>query len=65
MNQSTSISKRDLRVAIFIAEQGAVKLETINRYLALDNSQIKPRALQALATKLVENRLALKGQKKA
>ena len=62
MNQSLSISKRDLRIAIFIAEQGAVKLETLNRYLAVHDSQIKPRALRALATKLVENRLVNKGQ---
>jgi hypothetical protein len=47
------LSKRDLEVAKWVAEQGAVRLATINRLLASKGAGLEPRVLRALAQRLV------------
>jgi hypothetical protein len=54
------LSDRDLKVAIWIAEQGAVRLYSINDYLDIHYKQIDPRQLRALASRLVKHGLANK-----
>jgi hypothetical protein len=54
------LSERDLKVAIWIAEQGAVRLHTINDFLEIHYKKIDPRQLRALAARLVKHVLANK-----
>lgn len=60
--KSSKITKRELRLALWIAEQGAVRLSTLAKYLKLEGSNIHPSGVRRLAQKLVENKLANKEQ---
>lgn len=54
------LSDRDLFVAKWIAEQGAVRLTTVNKILENKSQSLEPRVLRSLAQRLVNNNLANK-----
>lgn len=54
------LSERDIKVAQWIAEQGAVRLSAINKYLDIHHRQIDPRQLRALAVRLMKYNLVNK-----
>jgi len=60
--KSPKISKRELRIAIWIAEQGAVRLSTLEKYLALEGTSIHSSGMRRIAQKLVAVGLANKDQ---
>lgn len=60
--KSLNLSERDLKVAIWIAEQGPIRQSTINRFLALENRQLNSRSLRRVVNKLIEGGLVSKKQ---
>ena len=57
--KNQKIRGRDLKVALFIAEQGATRLSTITRYLATQGINIDPREVRRICERL-ENHQFLK-----